>query len=187
MRNYCERTISLFEKACFPSLWIAISIYSYLFIHQSFFLYKRFALTAYDLGIYDQAVWLISRFHNPFITVRGLPLLADHFDPILFLLAPLYWIWASPKTLLVAQTLALGIGAWPIYLIAMRRLGKPLESLLAVFKSKAFGVVAIGGDTFLLKRGADHKKGIQLLARVCGDKISNEVDIDKALKAYLNI
>ncbi len=130
MRYYYERFKHILESACFPALWMAITIYSLLFIRQSFFLYKRFALTAYDLGIYDQAVWLISRFHNPFITVRGLPLLADHFDPILFLLAPLYWIWASPKTLLVAQTLALGIGAWPVYLIAMRRLGKAPEALL---------------------------------------------------------
>jgi uncharacterized membrane protein len=109
------------KRIFFFLLWLAIAIYAYLFIRQSFFLYHRYALTAYDLGIYDQAVWLISRFHNPYITVRGLPLLADHFDPILYLLAPLYWIWDSPKMLLVAQTLALAIGALPVYLIAQRK------------------------------------------------------------------
>ncbi|MCL5283449.1 MAG: DUF2079 domain-containing protein [Armatimonadetes bacterium] len=93
-------------------------------------MYHRFALTAYDLGIYDQAIWLISRFHDPFDTVRGLPILADHFDPILYLLAPLYWIWASPKMLLIVQTLALALGALPVYALARRVIGAASIGLL---------------------------------------------------------
>ena len=53
-----------------------------------------------------------------------MPLLADHFSIILYLLAPLYWIWDSPKTLLTIQTIALGLGALPIYAITRMKTGK---------------------------------------------------------------
>ncbi len=93
-------------------------MYIILFINHSFFLYNHFALTAFDLGIFDQSVWLISHGHLPFDTVRGLNIFADHFSPILYLIAPLYWIWDDPKALLVFQSIVLGMGALPVYLIA---------------------------------------------------------------------
>ncbi len=81
----------------------------------------RLGMSAFDLGIFDQAVWLISRGDVPFSTIRGLHILADHFSVILYLLAPLYWFAPHPKTLLTVQTLALSLGAVPTYFLAYRR------------------------------------------------------------------
>jgi uncharacterized membrane protein len=45
----------------------------------------------YDMGIFDQGVWLLSRFHAPFVTVMGRDLFGDHTSFILLLAVPLYW------------------------------------------------------------------------------------------------
>ena len=121
------------ERVCRGLLWLAICTYAVVFAGLTFRLYDRFATMSYDLAIFDQAAWLISRGHSPFVTVRGLPLLADHFSLVLYLLAPLYWVWPSAKALLLAQALGLALGAVPLYALARKRLGSaPWALLLAV-------------------------------------------------------
>jgi uncharacterized membrane protein len=75
----------------------------------------------YDMGIFDQGVWLLSRFHAPFVTVMGRNLFGDHTSFILLLAVPLYWVWPRAQTLLVLQTCLLAAAAVPIYLLALRR------------------------------------------------------------------
>jgi uncharacterized membrane protein len=74
------------------------------------------------MGIFDQGVWLLSRFHTPFVTVMGRNLFGDHTSFVLLLAVPLYWIWPEAQTLLVLQALLLAAAAVPIYLLALRRL-----------------------------------------------------------------
>ena len=75
----------------------------------------------YDMGIFDQGVWLLSRFHAPFVTVMGRNLFGDHTSFILLLAVPLYWVWPHAQALLVLQTCLLAAAAVPIYLLALRR------------------------------------------------------------------
>jgi uncharacterized membrane protein len=49
--------------------------------------------------------------------------LASHFDPILAAFGPVWWIWPSPDVLLVAQSLAIGLGALPVFWLARKHLG----------------------------------------------------------------
>jgi uncharacterized membrane protein len=62
-------------------------------------------------------------------------LLGDHFSPIFWLLVPLYYAYPHPETLLVAQTLALALGGWPVYLLARLNLpaGYPLLWVVVYF------------------------------------------------------
>jgi uncharacterized membrane protein len=80
----------------------------------------------YDLGIHDQAVWLVAQGKNPFLYCRGLQVQADHFNPMAYFLAPVYWVWDDPRALLMVQTLWLACGAFPVYLLARRHLRKDL-------------------------------------------------------------
>ncbi|HEX2735417.1 MAG TPA: DUF2079 domain-containing protein [Polyangiaceae bacterium] len=48
--------------------------------------------------------------------------LSGHFDPVLVLLSPIYWVYPEAETVLVLQSLLLGSTMIPLYLIA-RRLG----------------------------------------------------------------
>jgi uncharacterized membrane protein len=81
--------------------------------------------TGYDLGIYDQVVWNMAH-GRPFATtlVYETNGYYDHFEPVLALISPLYWLWPDVRVLLVLQAVALALGSLPIYLYARRRLGE---------------------------------------------------------------
>jgi hypothetical protein len=48
------------------------------FVWLAWLTHARFGTFGFDLGIFDQGVWLLSRFQDPFVTIRGLPLFGDH-------------------------------------------------------------------------------------------------------------
>ncbi len=83
--------------------------------------HDRFGTFGFDLGIYDQGVWLTSRLHDPFVTVRGIDLYGHHFNVVFLLLAPFYWLGAGPHFLLVVQVCAQASGAAAVYLLARDR------------------------------------------------------------------
>ena len=114
-------------------LTAALGCYVFLFTAWSLSKHHDYATFGFDLGIFDQGVWLLSRFKDPFVTVRGLDLFGDHTSFILVLLAPLYWVFSSSSTLLVAQTIALGAGGLIVWLLARDQLRHEiLASLLTV-------------------------------------------------------
>lgn len=81
-----------------------------------------FGTSGFDLGIFDQGVWLLSQFETPFVTVRGLHLFGDHTSFVLFAFVPIYWVAPSPVVLLGLQAVALGAGAIPAFLVARETL-----------------------------------------------------------------
>ena len=88
---------------------------------------------AFDTGIYDQGLWLLSRFERPFVTVMGRNLFGDHTSFILLPLVPVYWLIPSVKVLLWAQAAALGAGAVPTFLLAREKLrNEMLAAMLAI-------------------------------------------------------
>lgn len=89
---------------------------------------------SYDVGLYDQGVWLMSRGRAPFVTLMGRNLLGDHASFILVLLIPLYWVIPGTSTLLVLQAMAIAGAAIPLYFLAKH----VLESAELAF---LFGVI----------------------------------------------
>ncbi|MCS7002126.1 MAG: DUF2079 domain-containing protein, partial [Dehalococcoidia bacterium] len=78
---------------------------------------------AYDLAIFDQAIWNTSRGRWFAVSIKledltNPILLGDHFSPALALLAPVYWVWSDVRALLIVQTLLFAVGAFPIYRLA---------------------------------------------------------------------
>jgi uncharacterized membrane protein len=74
-----------------------------------------------DFGIFDQAIWEVSRLRAPIIEhfiVGGKWIFADHFNPSIFLLSPLYWLTDRSEIILVAQAVAVGASGFVLYLIA---------------------------------------------------------------------
>lgn len=87
--------------------------------------HRRFGSNAFDLGLYDQSVWAFSRL-DPLAdnTVLGTPsMFGNHFQPILLVLAPLYWLWEDVRMLLIAQAVLLASASVPLFLWARRELG----------------------------------------------------------------
>jgi uncharacterized membrane protein len=79
---------------------------------------RNFGTWSYDMGIYDQGLWLLSRGSSTFMSVRGLDFWGHHLNIIGLAFVPFYWMGAGPSFLYVVQASALGLGAVPVYLIA---------------------------------------------------------------------
>ena len=74
-----------------------------------------------DLGIFDQAVWHLSRFEAPFSSVKGYSIFGDHFHPIIELFVPFFWVAPRPEALIVAQGLFFAASIVPVFLFLRRR------------------------------------------------------------------
>ena len=104
--------------------------YALHFGHLTSEVHRAYGDSAFDIGLYDQGVWLLSRFHAPFVTLMGRNLFGDHTQFSLLALVPLYWIRPNPTTLLYIQAWSLALGAVPVYLLAMRLLKRPAFATL---------------------------------------------------------
>jgi uncharacterized membrane protein len=115
-----------------PRLLVILGVLLYAYYYGRFSLqkYDAFQQPGFDVGIFDQGIWLLSRFKDPFVTIMGLNLFGDHASYILLLFVPLYWIWPHVQLLFLGQTLALAVAAIPVYLIARRILHNSWLALL---------------------------------------------------------
>ena len=107
-------------------LWTAIGAYAAGFSALSILRHRAFSTGRFDLGNMVQAVWSTAHGHPLQITgLRGdqISRLGAHFDPILAAFAPLWLAWPSPDMLLVAQAVAVALGALPVFWLARKHLG----------------------------------------------------------------
>ncbi|HTZ08830.1 MAG TPA: DUF2079 domain-containing protein, partial [Acidimicrobiales bacterium] len=86
---------------------------------------SNYGTYGFDMGIYDQGIWLLSRFKNPFVTIRGLDYFGHHVNIITLLFVPFYWLGAGPHFLYAVETVWLAAGAIPIWLLGRDRLQSP--------------------------------------------------------------
>lgn len=114
-----------------------ITTYIAYFSYFSFQKHLLFLTGRYDLGNMEQTVWntLHGRFfiltHPDVNTVTSR--LAVHADFILVLIAPFYALWQDARTLLLIQTIIIGVGAWYVYRIAENVLDKKSIALVLAF------------------------------------------------------
>ncbi|MGG6263858.1 DUF2079 domain-containing protein [Leptolyngbya sp. AN03gr2] len=99
------------------ALYLAIAV-SILFFLTSSFKHLIFLSSAWDMGIFDQAVYLISQGLEPISSYMGFHVLGDHAALILYPLALLYKIYPSTNWLLAVQAIALASGIIPAWKLA---------------------------------------------------------------------
>jgi uncharacterized membrane protein len=111
----------------------------YVAVFGSLALVRHWAFhsTALDLGVFDQVLWntVHGRFMESTLSLERCDphnFFLDHFSPALLLIVPFYAVVPRPETLIVFQTIALALGAWPIYLLARRFLVRSEERLVWV-------------------------------------------------------
>jgi uncharacterized membrane protein len=96
---------------------------------------------SYDLVIFDQAVRSYSHFQPGISIIKGLhngfgphfSVLGDHWSPVLASLAPLYWIYNGPQTLLVAQAVLFALAIPPLWVFARRAFGGGHRAVVAAY------------------------------------------------------
>jgi uncharacterized membrane protein len=104
-------------------------------------LYNTFQTSSYDLVIFDQAVRSYAHFHAGISVIKGVhngfgpnfSVLGDHWSPILAALAPLYWIYGSPVTLLVAQAVLFALAIPPLWVFTRRAFGGGTKAVAAAY------------------------------------------------------
>ena len=77
-----------------------------------------FHSTAFDLAIFDQAIYLISQNQTPFSSLMAINIFGDHAAFIFYPLALLYKIYPDVHWLLFVQAISLALGAWPSWSLA---------------------------------------------------------------------
>lgn len=84
-----------------------------------------FQSTGFDLGIFEQGIRSYAHGHWPTAELKapGYPLFGDHFHPIIAVLAPVYRVFPSAETLLIAQAALLAVSVIPVVRLADRKLG----------------------------------------------------------------
>lgn len=93
--------------------------------------------TAFDLAVFDQVYWNTTqgRFYESTLD-RGscgpTSFLGGHLSLVHLALLPFYAVVPSAATLVVLQAVAIGLGAWPLYVLARERLRPGLERLAFV-------------------------------------------------------
>ena len=156
--------------------WFALglgAVYSVTFGALSVLRHRSYHSFGFDLGLFDQVFWNSTQgrlFESTMSQALAVPhsLLGDHFSPVFLLVLPFYFVFPHPETLLLVQTLALALGAWPVYLLARLKLpaGYPLLWVLGYFlfvplayinlydfHDVAFSVAPLGFAIYFLERG----------------------------------
>ena len=115
----------------------SIAAYSLAFSWFTVSKHYSFSTYAWDLGIFDQALWTTVNLNKLFYYTCELHLVESgsffgvHFSPVLFLLVPVYYLHQSAETLLVAQSIILGASAYPVYLAAKLHFAERESAILA--------------------------------------------------------
>ena len=110
-------------------LFLITGWYAFRFSQLVIARHEQFGSFDYDLGIYDQGIWLLGK-GRQFVTVRGLPFLGHHWNPAVGIFVPFYRLGAGPNLLNVAQACAVASGAVPTYFAARRLLGNSWFALM---------------------------------------------------------
>ena len=107
-------------------------IYAATLSHYNFTQHHNLGTRAWDFGLYINSFW--HSLHGNFLGCSYLPTgnhINRHFDPILVLISPILLIYAKAEALIVFQSLWIGLGAIPLYLIVNRSLKNPWFGIAA--------------------------------------------------------
>lgn len=134
--------LSLFTKNRIYLLALFICLLFFLaYSTLSVIRHQNFQSFGFDLGINSQTVWRYSQFSSPVSTISPYPerpKLFLHVELIYALIAPFYWIYNSPITLLLLQNAFLVSGGLALFLFSKKRLKKTFLSLSILLSYLAF-------------------------------------------------
>ncbi len=110
-----------------PGTLVPLLMACYALFFSAYSLQRHAALRSYaaDLSFIDQPMWntLHGRFLERTLDARQVSRVAEHLEPVILIIAPIYYLWDDVRAILIIQTIALALGALPVYWIARRVLG----------------------------------------------------------------
>ncbi len=118
--------------------------------------YLAFATPNFDFGIFSQMFYYMKTEFVPLTTCEREKLLshfAVHLSPVYYLILPFYFIFPSPVTLQVAQTVILGSALIPLYLLA-RHFKLSNKCTILIMIAAAFYPALAGGTMYDIHENA---------------------------------
>lgn len=130
-RQAARVTLNRYRRPHVAGVGAVTIVIAAIYTLLSLTLYRTFKDSNYDLVIFDQAIRSYAHFHLGIAPIKGMhdgnganfSELGDHFSPILAVLAPLYWIYDNPQTLLVAQAVLFALAIPPLWIFTRRAFG----------------------------------------------------------------
>ncbi|HEY54506.1 MAG TPA: DUF2079 domain-containing protein, partial [Caldilineae bacterium] len=121
-------------KKNWPLLVLVVMVLSYMILFSYLAIMKHEGLQSkgFDLGNFDQAIWNTAH-GRPFEFTnwqgkenwfRIPSRLGMHVEPILLLIAPLYWLWDNVWVLFILQAVVVALGGVGVWLLAQWRYRK---------------------------------------------------------------
>ena len=104
------------------AVWWLIAAFGGVYGIMGVLRYLAYRTGIQDLGVYDQRIWALSNVW-PFPSPSQIVATFGHFSPILALHVLAYKVYPSAAVLIGLQVAAVGLGAYPVYHLAKRRLG----------------------------------------------------------------
>lgn len=117
-------------------LYLILLIFSIIYLTSVIANHYYFRTFCWDYGVYNNAFWDYAHFRlnsSPIYDPAGVNFLQDHMSFIMFIIAPLYWIFnwfTGTYTLLIIQEIFVIIGGYYVYLLIKH---KSQNQLLAIF------------------------------------------------------
>lgn len=123
--------------------WLLGGLFAVVYATLALARYRGFFWSSWDLAIFTEVVSHLAHLQAPIAEVKGagFNFFGDHFSPVLAVLAPVYRLFPSAVTLLVAHALLLGLSVVPVTRLALRRLGTLAAALVGVAYGLSFGLV----------------------------------------------
>ncbi len=128
-------------------LWLLILAYVLFFSAYSLQRHTTLNSFAADLSYIDQPMWntLHGRFLERTLDDRQVPRIAEHLEPIIIPIALVYYLWDDVRAILIIQTIALALGALPVYWIARAQLSNR-KSQISNSSSQVVPPLSVGGE-----------------------------------------
>ena len=96
-------------------------IFAIILLSASITRHNLYQSNVYDLGLFDQWLWLISNGYEPISSMAQTHVLADHAAWALYFIAPLYKIFASVNWLFILQAFSLAFTSIPLWKLSILR------------------------------------------------------------------
>ena len=125
-----------------PVIWATAAVAFGAYAAISLFRLLNLNPSSWDLGIYTEYVKQYANLRTPIVDIRapGFNLLGDHFQPIVAVLAPLFRVFPSSATLVVAQALLAAASIFPVSQLAREKLGVGPARAIAVAYGFSWGL-----------------------------------------------
>ncbi|MFH1201937.1 MAG: DUF2079 domain-containing protein [Candidatus Omnitrophota bacterium] len=181
-------------------IYLLIFIYVAFLTYISYLKFISYNYYDFDLAVHAQVLWNI--IHGSIdSSILGIGFLGNHAHLILFLITPVYKLFAHPLTLLFLQSLVLGVSAYPLYLLTKDELNEFWGLLVVIlylsypalgfvnlyeFHPTVFATLFLALTFYYFKKD-DFGKFVlfMVLALLCQENIALSIIMFAALAAFL--